>query len=47
MAIKQIQDFVPVHKTHTHVLVDSWYHCKSVRRSVQNRGWDLSGGLKS
>jgi hypothetical protein len=47
MAIKQIQDFVPVRRTHTHVLVDSWYHCKSVRRSVQNRGWDLSGGLKS
>jgi hypothetical protein len=27
--------------------VDSWYHCKQVRKAAQQRGWDFSGGLKS
>ena len=47
MAVQQIQSFEPVADTHTHALVDSWYHCKQVRRAAQARGWDLSGGLKS
>jgi hypothetical protein len=33
--------------THTHVLIDSWYHCQQVRRVAQKRGWEFSGGLKS
>ena len=33
--------------THTHVLIDSWYHCRQVRQAAQNRAWDVSGGLKS
>ena len=47
MAIEEIEHFEPVAETHTHVLVDSWYHCKRVRKSAQKRSWDLSGGLKS
>lgn len=47
MAVKQIQEFEPVPETHTHVLIDSWYHCRQVRRVAQKRNWDVSGGLKS
>lgn len=47
MAVEEIGHFDPVPDTHTHVLVDSWYHCKQVRRAAQRQGWDLSGGLKS
>lgn len=47
MAVEQIQTFQPIEGTHTHVLIDSWYHCKRVRRAAQERGWDVSGGLKS
>src|SRR5690606_25763393 len=47
MAVRQIQNFEPAVDTRTHALVDSWYHCKQVRRAAQARDWDLSGGLKS
>ena len=47
MAVAAIKDFEPVADTHTHVLVDSWYHCKRVRKAAQQRGWHLSGGLKN
>jgi len=47
MAVSQTEGFHPVADTHTHVLIDSWYHCKRVRKAAQKRGWDVSGGLKS
>jgi hypothetical protein len=47
MAVKEIETFEPVADTHTHALIDSWYHCKQVRRATQKRGWHVSGGLKS
>ena len=47
LAVEEIEHFAPVAGTHTHVLVDSWYHCKQVRRAARQRHWDLSGGLKS
>jgi hypothetical protein len=47
MAVKEIETFEPVPDTQTHVLIDSWYHCKQVRCAAQKRGWHLSGGLKS
>lgn len=47
MAVESIGRFEPVPETKTHVLVDSWFHCKRVRRAAQARGWDFSGGLKS
>ena len=47
MAVHEIECFEPVAETHTHVLVDSWYHCKIVRKVAQKRDWDISGGLKS
>lgn len=47
MAVNQIEEFEPVAGTHTHILTDSWYHCKRVRKAAQKRGWDFSGGLKS
>jgi len=47
MAVQQIERFEPAPDTQTHVLIDSWYHCKQVRRAAQTRDWDVSGGLKS
>ena len=47
MAISQIEAFDPAADTDTHVLIDSWYHCKRVRKAARKRGWDVSGGLKS
>ncbi len=47
MAVSQIECFEPATNTHTHVLIDTWYHCKRVRKAAQKRGWDVSGGLKS
>jgi hypothetical protein len=47
MAVQEIETFEPVPNTQTHILIDSWYHCKQVRRAVQKRGWQVSGGLKS
>jgi hypothetical protein len=28
-------------------VIDSWYHCKRVRKTARGRGWDISGGLKN
>lgn len=47
LVVAEMAQFEPVAGTHTHVLVDSWYHCRQVRRAAQQRGWDFSGGLKS
>ena len=47
MAVNQIEGFEPVAGTHTHILIDIWYHCKQVRRAAQKRSWEVSGGLKS
>lgn len=47
MAVQTIEQFEPVPGTHTHLLVDGWYHCKRVRKAAQKRHWDVSGGLKS
>jgi hypothetical protein len=47
MAVEEIEQFEPVPGTQTHVLIDSWYHCKQVRRAAHKRGWEVSGGLKS
>lgn len=47
MAVEEIARFEPVAGTHTHILVDSWYHCRRVRRAATARGWDFSGALKS
>lgn len=47
MAVEEIEQFEPVPGTRTHVLIDSWYHCKQVRRAAHQRGWDVSGGIKS
>jgi len=46
MAVEEIEQFEPPSGTHTHVLIDSWYHCKRVRKAAQKRKWDVSGGLK-
>jgi hypothetical protein len=47
LAVAEIEAFAPVPDTHTHVLIDRWYHCHRVRRAAERRGWDVSGGLKS
>ena len=47
LAVEEIEQFQPVKDTHTHLLIDSWFHCKRVRKAAQKRGWDVSGRLKS
>lgn len=47
LVIQEIGQFEPVEGTQTHVLIDSWFHCKAVRKAAQERGWEVSGGLKS
>lgn len=47
LAVAEIQQFEPVPGTQTAVLIDSWFHCKRVRRAAQRRGFEVSGGLKS
>ncbi len=47
LAVAEIEAFQPLPDTHTHVVIDSWYHCKRVRQAATGRGWDVSGGLKS
>jgi hypothetical protein len=47
MMVQEIEQFEPVEGTQTHLLIDSWYHCKKVRKAAQKRDWDVSGGLKS
>ncbi len=47
LAVAEIKTFEPVPDTHTHVLIDTWYHCKPVRQAAQKRGWHVSGGLKN
>jgi len=47
LVLQEIGQFEPVEGTQTHVLIDSWFHCKAVRKAAQGRGWEVSGGLKS
>jgi hypothetical protein len=47
LAVQSVERFEPAPDTRTHLLLDSWYHCKRVRRAAQVRDWDVSGGLKS
>ncbi len=47
LAIQEIEQFEPVIGAHTHLLIDIWFYCRSVRKTAQKRGWDVSGGLKS
>jgi SRSO17 transposase len=42
-----IRDFTPVPGTRTHVLLDSWYTCKRIWRTARDRGFLITGGLKS
>jgi len=47
LAVAEIEQFEPVQETQTHLLIDSWFHNKRVRRAAHQRGWQVSGGLKS
>lgn len=47
LLVAEIEQFEPVAGTHTHLLIDSWFHCRRVRRAAQKRDWDVSGALKS
>lgn len=47
LVIQEIGQFESVEGTQTHVLIDSWFHCKMVRKAARERGWEVSGGLKS
>jgi hypothetical protein len=47
LARAAIEQFEPAPDTHTHLLIDSWYHNRKLCRAARQRGWDISGGLKS
>jgi hypothetical protein len=47
LLVAEIEQFEPVAGTQTHLLVDSWFHCRRARRAAQKRGWEVSGALKS
>jgi hypothetical protein len=47
LLVAEIEQFEPVAGTHTHLLIDSWFHCRRVRRAAQKRDWAVSGALKS
>ncbi len=47
MAYQTVTTFVPPPGTHTHLLVDTWYMAKRVWKAARQRGWDVTGGLKS
>ena len=46
MALDVVKTFSPLAETHTHLLVDSWYVSKQMWKTVKQRDWDLTGGLK-
>jgi len=47
MAYKEVTTLEPPPDTHTHLLVDSWYMAKRIWKATRQRGWDVTGGLKS
>lgn len=47
LVVQEIGQFEPVEGTQTHVLMDSRFHCKAVRKAAQERGREIGGGLKS
>lgn len=47
MAEEMIRTFQPVPGTKTHVLVDAWYTCRQLWRTVREMGWAMTGGLKA
>jgi hypothetical protein len=47
MAYEEVTTFEPPPDTHTHLLMDSWYMAKRIWRAARQRGWDVTGGLKS
>jgi len=42
-----IKHFVPVAHTTTHVLLDTWYTCKSIWRTARERGFLVTSGLRA
>jgi len=47
MAYEEVTTFEPPPDTHTHLLTDSWYTAKRIWKAARQRGWDVTGGLKS
>ncbi len=46
LAVQTIQQFEPISQTHTLVLADSWYVCKSVWKVTKSRNFTIAGGIK-
>ena len=47
LALQTVATFEPLPDTQTHVLIDSWYVNKAMWKTVKQRQWDLTGGLKA
>jgi len=47
LAVQAIHSFQPQPDAHTHVLTDAWYTNGRTWRAARQRGWDITGGLKS
>jgi DDE superfamily endonuclease len=46
LMIKAIQHFVPPSGTVTHVLLDSWYNCKSIWKTARDRKFKITTGIR-
>ena len=46
LMIQQIQNFIPLSGTVTHVLLDSWYNCKTIWKTAIGRGFKITTGIK-
>src|SRR5437763_4064887 len=47
LLVAQVQSFVPLAGTRTHVLADSWYAAKRLWRAARARGFLITTGLKA
>ena len=46
LMIQQIQNFVVPPGTETHVLLDTWYNCKSIWKAARERKFKITTGIK-
>jgi hypothetical protein len=47
LVIAAVKALVPVPSTSTHILVDSWYTCRRLWRKALERGFAITGGIKT
>jgi SRSO17 transposase len=46
LMVQQIQKFIAPSGTETHVLLDTWYNCKSIWKAARDRKFNITTGMK-